>query len=101
MMAALSIAAPAPASAGSSLCLPHRRPRASAMTSNKKGSTSTAQDVARPFNERLVELLEKAPDSPRRRRSSGAGPRNREAKAGKYIRELHQKAKAKTFKPDK
>ena len=52
------------------------------MTSNKKGSTSTAEDVARAFNKRLVKLL-KSPPRSRRRRSSGRWAAEREAKGGK------------------
>ena len=61
---------------------------------------STAGDVARAFNERLVELLKK-PLTTEEEEELRRWAAEREAKAEKYVRELHQKAKAKTFKPDK
>ena len=70
------------------------------MTSNKKGSTSTAEDVARAFNKRLVKLLKK-PLTIEEEEELRRWAAEREAKAEKYIRELHQKAKAKTFTPNK
>jgi hypothetical protein len=70
------------------------------MTSNKKESIRTAEDVAKEYGERLITLLttsRTAEEEGELRRWAA----ERHAKAEKYIRELHQKAKAKSSKQDK